>query len=194
MLGTSDLMSWSLFNLAKALPRLDYITTFPKADKAAVNFTTRRFAFKDNTTARITDQLEAGLGTKIDFEKCAPFVRQRYPDTADNETEKKAVPPAPAAESVPTPAPEVKASPFSAAQSDNSPTAEALPETVAVERIHLLEHVSGSSRRAVVFVHVRGGAHVAHGAAEAILPAGGAEADAVWGALHQIAGSLVNKP
>lgn len=73
MVGTSDVTAWSLYGLAKALPRLDYITAKPPAN-VETRISRPRLIFKSASSSQLIDQKMAGVGTEVDWSSLVPYV------------------------------------------------------------------------------------------------------------------------
>ena len=82
MIATSEITSWTLNQLAKALPGFRYTTVVPHHN-LVVNIATRRYAFRDRDSAVIVAPQETGLGTGVDAERLAPLVRKTYTGSND---------------------------------------------------------------------------------------------------------------
>lgn len=97
MIGTSDLTAWALHNLARSLPRVDYLTAVPPGNvKARISSPLASYA-KAGTNI-IKGQTQLGLGAKLDWEAVAPFVRQVYDAVSKAGRESSGRPSAPVAE------------------------------------------------------------------------------------------------
>lgn len=75
MLATSDLTAFTLHNLGRALPRLDYITATPPGNVAA-RITKPLARYIDKKSNIIAKQVHSGLGTQLDMEKLEPYITQ----------------------------------------------------------------------------------------------------------------------
>ncbi|WP_159619783.1 Mur ligase family protein [Ruania rhizosphaerae] len=76
MLGTSELTAWALHNLARAMPRLDYVTTVPPRNVETIAFPRSNYAGPGSNVIR--RQEGPGLGTEVDLERLAPYVEEQY--------------------------------------------------------------------------------------------------------------------
>lgn len=75
MVGTSDITTWALINLAKVLPRLDYITAVPPGNvEQRIAVPLVKYAEKGSNTLAL--QEEPGIGGSLDREKLRPYVRR----------------------------------------------------------------------------------------------------------------------
>jgi D-alanine-D-alanine ligase-like ATP-grasp enzyme/L-alanine-DL-glutamate epimerase-like enolase superfamily enzyme len=77
MVGTSDVTAWALHNLARALPRVDYLTTVPPRNVAA-RITAPLANYVTRGSNIISPQAEPGLGTRILAHKVAPYVEATF--------------------------------------------------------------------------------------------------------------------
>lgn len=72
MVGTSDITTWALYNLAKALPRLDYITAVPPGNvEKRISVPLAAYAEKGGNV--LVEQKEPGIGTSLDRDALAPY-------------------------------------------------------------------------------------------------------------------------
>lgn len=78
MLATSDIMSYSILNLARALPRFDYTTSGPNMN-VMVNIASNRLLFKSGGTSELALPQTPGLGTALNYVLLAPNVLRSYP-------------------------------------------------------------------------------------------------------------------
>lgn len=77
MLGTSDITAWSLHNLARALPRVDYLTTVPPSNvEARISEPLARY--RERGSNIIADQTTPGVGTRLAMDKLAPYIDRRF--------------------------------------------------------------------------------------------------------------------
>ncbi|NEE04095.1 CapA family protein [Phytoactinopolyspora halotolerans] len=89
MLGTSDITAWTLHNLARALPRLDYLTAVPPTNvEQRIADPLARYADPDGNV--IADQTAPGLGTGLVLEKVRPYIEASF-DTAGGEAGSRSV-------------------------------------------------------------------------------------------------------
>lgn len=73
MVGTSDITTWALYNLAKALPRIDYITAVPPGNvKQRISVPLAKYSRKGSNV--LAKQEGPGLGAQLDRESLGPFV------------------------------------------------------------------------------------------------------------------------
>ncbi|WP_166354826.1 CapA family protein [Phytoactinopolyspora limicola] len=80
MLGTSDLTAWALHNLARALPRIDYLTTVPPTNvEQRISEPVARWRERGSNV--IAAQTGPGLGTTLVPSQLDPYV-ERSVDTA----------------------------------------------------------------------------------------------------------------
>lgn len=86
MVGTSDITTWSLINLGKALPRLDYITAVPPGGPVK-RISSPLTEFEKKSSVHVKGE-GAGLGSRLAYETIIPFIK-RYswspalPESAD---------------------------------------------------------------------------------------------------------------
>ncbi len=80
MIGTSDLSSWALISLARALPRCDYFTAGPRSNMETHIASTPIRYLRD--TNELTPQRGLGIGTEIDLPKLARFADPELCDVA----------------------------------------------------------------------------------------------------------------
>lgn len=80
MLGTSELTAWALHNLARAMPRIDYLTTVPPRNVDPIASPESRYVSRESS--RIVMQEGPGLGTVLDPAKLLPFLEDAYPEGA----------------------------------------------------------------------------------------------------------------
>lgn len=86
MVGTSDITTWSLLSLAKALPRVDYITAVPPGNvKQRISHPLARFESRESSVLANSDQ--PGIGAELDEAALSPFIfrQQWFPESADPE-------------------------------------------------------------------------------------------------------------
>lgn len=86
MVGTSDITTWSLLSLAKALPRVDYITAVPPGNvKQRISHPLARFESRESSVLANSDQ--PGIGAELDVEAVQPFIHRQawYPGGAATE-------------------------------------------------------------------------------------------------------------
>lgn len=77
MLGTSDITAFALHNLARAMPRIDYLTTVPPTNvKQRISEPRAAYQAKDSNV--ISRQSQPGLGTRLDANKIMPYVEATY--------------------------------------------------------------------------------------------------------------------
>lgn len=73
MVGTSDITTWALYNLAKALPRIDYITATPPGNvEERISFPLA--AFESRESSALILQNDRGIGAKVNRKKLTPYV------------------------------------------------------------------------------------------------------------------------
>lgn len=76
MVGTSDITTWSLLSLAKALPRLDYITAVPPGNvKQRISDPLTRFKARGSNVQGDSEQ--NGIGARLDYEVVLPFIHRQ---------------------------------------------------------------------------------------------------------------------
>jgi hypothetical protein len=80
MLGPRDLTAWALHHLARALPRVDYLTSIPPSNVEA-RVTEPLARYREKGSNKIEDQQASGLGTRIVLAKLQPYVQRGF-DTA----------------------------------------------------------------------------------------------------------------
>lgn len=91
MLGTSELTAWALHNLARAMPRIDYLTTVPPRNVEPI--ASPRSAYVQPDSSVIAPQARTGLGTDLDMKKLQPFLVDAYSvGTATTQAPKTDVP------------------------------------------------------------------------------------------------------
>ncbi|QSB15249.1 CapA family protein [Natronosporangium hydrolyticum] len=77
MVGTSDVTAWALHSLARALPRVDYLTTVPPQNvQERISEPLAKYHAKDSNI--IARQTTPGLGTRLRWDKLAPYVEATY--------------------------------------------------------------------------------------------------------------------
>lgn len=74
MVGISDITTWSLVNLAKALPRLDYITAVPPGS-VVQRISSPLTAFGKKTSVHL-DSDQPGLGARLAYETLIPYIKR----------------------------------------------------------------------------------------------------------------------
>jgi L-alanine-DL-glutamate epimerase-like enolase superfamily enzyme len=77
MVGTSDITAWALHNLARALPRIDYLTTVPPQNVAA-RIAEPVARYRERGSNLIAPQEGPGLGTSLRMDQLAPYVRASF--------------------------------------------------------------------------------------------------------------------
>jgi D-alanine-D-alanine ligase-like ATP-grasp enzyme/L-alanine-DL-glutamate epimerase-like enolase superfamily enzyme len=81
MVGTSDITAWALHNLARALPRVDYLTTVPPQNvEERIAEPLARYEGRGSNV--IASQTTPGLGTRLRPEKLAPYVTATHEPSA----------------------------------------------------------------------------------------------------------------
>ena len=87
MVGTSDITTWSLINLAKALPRLDYITAVPPSN-VVERFSSPLTNLSPDSTIH-ENSPDPGLGARLAYQRLIPYIRRHawYPALADSSEE-----------------------------------------------------------------------------------------------------------
>lgn len=81
MVGTSDITTWSLISLAKALPRVDYITAVPPGNvQQRISKPLTRFSSKTSNVHAPSNQ--PGIGGELDLEALNPYILRQewYPE------------------------------------------------------------------------------------------------------------------
>lgn len=74
MVGTSDITAWTLHNLARALPRIDYLTAIPPTNvEERISDPLARYVAKGSNI--IAPQILPGLGTSLRLDKLAPYIK-----------------------------------------------------------------------------------------------------------------------
>ncbi|WP_235019924.1 enolase C-terminal domain-like protein [Ruania rhizosphaerae] len=76
MVGTSDITTWSLVNLAKAMPRLDYITAAPPGGPVA-RISEPLVEFEAGSSVH-TNSPHPGLGATLAYDAIIPFTRRHF--------------------------------------------------------------------------------------------------------------------
>src|SRR5699024_769990 len=76
MLGTSELTAWALHTLARAMPRIDYVTTVPPRNVEPIAFPPSRYAFTGSSL--IAAQQVPGLGAAPNMKKLAPYLQDQF--------------------------------------------------------------------------------------------------------------------
>ena len=77
MLGTSDITAWALHNLARALPRVDYLTAVPPQNvKERIATPVARYVSPESNL--IAPQTAPGLGTRLRMDRLAPYIEDSY--------------------------------------------------------------------------------------------------------------------
>lgn len=74
MVGTSDITTWSLLHLAKAMPRLDYITAVPPSN-VQERISQPLSALRDQSSILINSE-STGLGAKLAYDKLLPYIKR----------------------------------------------------------------------------------------------------------------------
>ncbi|NED97155.1 hypothetical protein G1H11_17795 [Phytoactinopolyspora alkaliphila] len=88
MVGTSDATAWALHNLARALPRIDYLTAVPPTNvEQRITEPKARYVARDSNI--IAAQVRPGLGTDLVLENVKPYVEASF-DTAGTNAETSA--------------------------------------------------------------------------------------------------------
>lgn len=77
MLATSDITAFALHNLARALPRVDYLTAVPPTN-VEQRIAEPRASYKAKDSNVIAPQTRPGLGTRLDVNKVMPYVEATY--------------------------------------------------------------------------------------------------------------------
>lgn len=76
MIGTSDITTWSLLSLAKALPRLDYITAVPPGNVIQrISDPLTKFKARGSNVQRDSEQ--HGIGARLDYGALRPFIHRQ---------------------------------------------------------------------------------------------------------------------
>lgn len=79
MVGTSDITTWSLLHLARALPRLDYITAVPPSN--VVERFANPLARLEKNSSVLGSSAEPGLGATLAYDRLIPYIKRHawYP-------------------------------------------------------------------------------------------------------------------
>jgi L-alanine-DL-glutamate epimerase-like enolase superfamily enzyme len=77
MVGTSDITAWTLHNLARALPRLDYLTAVPPQN-VRERIADPLAAYAAPGSNVIAGQTTPGIGTRLRSDKVAPYVHATF--------------------------------------------------------------------------------------------------------------------
>ncbi|WP_317492668.1 ATP-grasp fold amidoligase family protein [Haloechinothrix sp. LS1_15] len=81
MLGTSDVTAFALHNLARALPRVDYLTSVPPSN-VEQRITRPLTRYRERGSNIIAPQKGNGLGTRLVLEQVEPYVLRSYDSAA----------------------------------------------------------------------------------------------------------------
>lgn len=74
MVGTSDITAWTLHNLARALPRIDYLTAVPPSNvEERISDPLARYVAKGSNI--IAPQVLPGIGTSLRLDKLTPYIK-----------------------------------------------------------------------------------------------------------------------
>jgi D-alanine-D-alanine ligase-like ATP-grasp enzyme/L-alanine-DL-glutamate epimerase-like enolase superfamily enzyme len=85
MLGTSDITAWALHNLARALPRVDYLTTVPPTN-VEQRIAEPRARYRERGSNVIARQKSVGLGTRVALDAVRPYFEQSFATAPDLES------------------------------------------------------------------------------------------------------------
>src|SRR5699024_1515106 len=72
----SELTAWALHNLARAMPRIDYVTTVPPRNVEPIAFPQSRYA--STGSSLIAAQQVPGLGATPNMKKLAPYLQDQF--------------------------------------------------------------------------------------------------------------------